>query len=75
MEFTPKKVCLWWRVVVSCISHASGKFLPAVVKFYREIFYKIRFFKHIEMAPSEITKKQPVNFNTVAGCRTPLYIL
>ena len=26
------------------------------------------------MAPSEITKKQPVIFNTVAGCRTPLYI-
>ena len=72
---THKKVCLWWRVVVSCISHASGKVLPGVVTFYREIFYNSRFFKHIETAPSEITKKQQVIFNTVAGCRTPLYIL
>ena len=37
---THRKVCLWWCVVVSCISHASGKVLLGVVKFYREIFYK-----------------------------------
>ena len=53
---THKKVCLWWRVVESCISHASGKVLPGLVKFSREIFYKSRFFKHIETAPSEITR-------------------
>ena len=46
-----------------------------VVKFYVEIFYKSRFFKHIETALSEITKKQPVIFNMVVGCSTPLYIL
>ena len=56
-------------------SHASGKVVAGLVKFYREIFYKSRFFKHIETAASEITKKQPVIFNTVAGCRTPLHIL
>ena len=39
-------------------SHASGKVLAGVVKFYREIFYKSRFFKHIKTAASEITKKQ-----------------
>ena len=38
-----KMVCFWWRVVVSCINHASGKVLPRVVKFYQEIFYKSRF--------------------------------
>ena len=38
-----------------------------VVKFYPEIFYKSRFFKHIETVLSEITKKQPVIFNTVVG--------
>ena len=64
---THQKICLWWCVVVSCISHASGKVLPGVVKFYREIFCKSRFFKHIETASSEITKKQPVIFNTIAG--------
>ena len=37
------KNCLWWRVVVSCISHANGKVLPRVVKFYREIFYECHF--------------------------------
>ena len=33
------------RAIVSCISHAvaSGKVLPKVVEFYREIFYKNRF--------------------------------
>ena len=56
-------------------SHASGKVVAGLVKFYREIFYKRRFFKHIETAASEITKKQPVIFNTVAGRRTPLHIL
>ena len=29
--------------VVSCISHASGKVLPRVVKFFWEILYKSRF--------------------------------
>ena len=29
------------------------------------------FFQHIEMTPSEITEKQPVISNTLAGCRTP----
>ena len=37
------KNCLWWRVVVSCISHDSGKVLPREVKFYQEIFYECRF--------------------------------
>ena len=39
-------------------SHASGKVLAGVVKFYREIFYKSRFYKRIKTAASEITKKQ-----------------
>ena len=65
---TKKIVCLWWRVVVSCISHASGKVLP-------RIFLKKLFFKHIKMAASEISKKGPVIFNTIAGCKTPSYIL
>ena len=32
------KNCLWWRAVVLCISHASGKAIPRVVKCYQEIF-------------------------------------
>ena len=31
---------MWWRVVVSCISHASAKVLPRAVTFCREIFCK-----------------------------------
>ena len=38
-----KIVCLWWRIVASCISHTNGKVLPRVVKFYRYIFYKCCF--------------------------------
>ena len=26
--------CLWWRIIVWCISHASGKVLLRVVEFY-----------------------------------------
>ena len=63
-----KKNCLWWRVVVSCISHASGTVL-------KRIFLKKLFFKHIKMAASEFTKKRPFIFNTIAGCKTPSYIL
>ena len=33
------------------------------------------FFKHIETPASEISKKQPVIFETVAGCGTLMYIL
>ena len=50
---------------MSCISDASGKG-------YKEIF---QFCKQIETAASEITKKQPVTFNTFAGCRATSYIL
>ena len=53
---------------MSCISHASGKVLSI-------IFLKKLFFKHIKMAASEISKKRPVTFNTIAGCKTPSYIL
>ena len=67
-KITHKKVCLWWCIVVSRISHASCKDLPRVVKFYQEIFYKSCFFKHTDTASSEITKKQLVILNTVAGC-------
>ena len=37
------KNCFWLCVVVSCMSHASGKVLPRLVKFYWQIFYKCRF--------------------------------
>ena len=59
------KKCLWWRVVVSCISHANGKVLP-------RNFLWMSFFKHIETTAYEITKKQPVIFNTVAVCVYPI---
>ena len=38
-----KIVCLWWCIIVLCISQTSAKVLPKVVKFYQEIFYKIWF--------------------------------
>ena len=68
------KNSLWWCVLVSCISHVSGKVLTSVVRFYQKIFNTM-FFKQIKMAISEITKKQQVIFDTVAGCRTPSYVL
>ena len=57
-------------VTCHCVvhQHASGKVLPI-------IFLKKLFFKHIKMAASEISKKRPVTFNTIAGCKTPSYIL
>ena len=46
-----QKNCLWWYMIVSCISHSSGKVLP------RTFLNKV-FFRHIKMAASEIRNNQ-----------------
>ena len=41
-----RNVCLCWCIVMSCISHASGKVLPRVWKLYQQIFYESCFQTH-----------------------------